>query len=210
MASRIINSPGVQISETDQTQIQSNTFGTTVFVMGFANKGPTDEVLSFSTLSEFEAVYGTPTTAPERYFYYSVKPLFGTGATILTNRLPYGSDAGDGFGSQFSAIVYPVVAVSGNPTNFTLQTDISGTGGLLSTLDSAHVDAYVLGKPQHFTLTETQYLSCMTNGIVWSNTTTTSGSVDAINSINDFGKAGLIIFNKAQTTVNDRYEGYYI
>jgi hypothetical protein len=292
MASRIINSPGVQINEIDESAIQSNVFGTDVLITGFASKGPTDEIISVSSVSEFEQIFGTPTNAAERYFYYSVKPLFGTGANLLLSRLPYGSGNGDGFGSQYSAIVYPVVAVSGNPTNinltsftatavanmpvtntggissvsvvlsgqyyatapavtvtapqtpgttaaFTANITLAGAvssltittagsgynaaptitiaapslnniGGVVSTLTAA--DAYVLGKPSHFTLTKAQYLSCI-NGeaFTWSNTTTTSaGSAFNITSIRDFGRAGVVIFNKAQTTINDKYEGYYI
>lgn len=215
MASRIINSPGVQINEIDETAIQANVFGTDVFVTGFANKGPTDEVISISSLSEFEQIYGTPTNAAERYFYYSVRPLIGTGANILINRLPYGANTGDGFGSQFSAVVFPVVAVSGNPANITGNTAaISGTGGVVGFLSSSAVDAYVLGKPKHFTLSKAEYLSCI-NGeaFTWQNnvfTNTALSAVANISSIADFGKAGIIIFNDAQTTINDKYEGYYI
>ena len=292
MASRIINSPGVQINEIDESAIQANIFGTDVLITGFASKGPTDEVISVSSLSEFEQIFGTPTNAAERYFYYSVKPLFGTGANLLLSRLPYGGGNGDGFGSQYSAVVYPVVAVSGNPIDFnladatatataginlatgavssvavvlsgqyyavaptitvsapqtpgttatfTVNITLAGAvssltttevgsgytsaptitiaapsynniGGILPTLDSANVDAYVLGKPLHFTLTKAQYLSCI-NGeaFVWNKTPTTAGVVQNIASISDFGKAGVVIFNKAQTTINDKYEGYYI
>ena len=215
MASRIINSPGVQINEIDETAIQANVFGTDVFVTGFANKGPTDEVISISSLSEFEQIYGTPTNAAERYFYYSVRPLIGTGANILVNRLPYGANTGDGFGSQFSAVVFPVVAVSGNPANISGNTAaISGTGGVVGSLSSSAVDAYVLGKPKHFTLSKSEYLSCI-NGeaFTWQNNVFTNSALSAvanISSIADFGKAGIIIFNDAQTTINDKYEGYYI
>lgn len=231
MASRIINSPGVQINEIDESPIQSNIFGTDILVTGFANKGPTDEIISISSLPEFEQVYGTPTNAAERYFYYSVKPLINTGANILTSRLPYGGGSGDGFGSQYSAIVYPVVALSGNPANIdttslavsSVAATLTGTGGIVSTLDNSGVETYMLGKPLHFTLTRAQYLSCI-NGeaFTWSNdvltsgtfgrtaTGATSGTVAAINNFTGFGRAGLIIFNKAQTTVNDKYEGYYV
>lgn len=202
MASRIINSPGVQINEINDTAIQNVSVGTDVFVTGFANKGPTDEIITISSLSEFEQIFGTPTNAAERYLYYSVRPLVGTGANIMVSRLPYGAGSGEGFGSQYSAVVYPVVAVSGNQT----------TGGkLLSALDATGVDAYVFGKPAHFTLSKAQYLSCISGqAFNWSNTTTTGLVADPINTFADFGKAGLIIFNKAQTTINDRYEGYYI
>lgn len=211
MPSLSLNSPGVQINEIDESAIVTNNNGTTVFVAGFSNSGPTDEIIEVSSLPEFEQIFGTPTNAAERYFYYSVKPLFNTSGTIYTTRLPYGGGSGDGFGSQFSAVVYPVVAVSGNPVNFVTTAAITGTGGVVSKLTGA-VDAYVLGKPLHFTLTKDQYLSCIDGGAInWSNTVTnTSGAALPIQSINDFGNAGVIVFNSAQTTVNDKYEGYYI
>ena len=161
MASRIINSPGVQINEIDESAIQANVFGTDVLITGFASKGPTDEIINVSSVSEFEQIFGTPTNAAERYFYYSVKPMFGTGANLLLSRLPYGSGNGDGFGSQYSAIVYPVVAVT--------------TTAVASALDASNLASYVLGKPEHFTLTKSQYLSCI-NGeaFTWSKNTTTS------------------------------------
>jgi hypothetical protein len=186
-----------------------------VFITGFASKGPTDEVISVSTLSEFEQIYGTPTNAAERYFYYSVKPLIGTGANILVNRLPYGAGNGDGFGSEYSAVVYPVVAVSGNPVSLAAagssSSAISGTGSIVNSLNASGVDAYVLGKPKHFTLTKAQYLSCI-NGeaFSWSSSSMSGSAAASITSISDFGKAGIIIFNDAQTTINDRYEGYYV
>lgn len=215
MASRIINSPGVQINEIDESAIQANIFGTDIFITGFASKGPTDEVISISSLPEFEQIYGTPTNAAERYFYYSVKPLIGTGANILVNRLPYGAGSGDGFGSEYSAVVYPVVAVSGNPVSLAAagssSSAISGTGGIVNSLAASGVDAYVLGKPKHFTLTKAQYLSCI-NGeaFSWSSLSMSGSAAASITSISDFGKAGVVIFNDAQTTINDRYEGYYV
>lgn len=230
MATLILNSPGVQINEIDESAIQSNIVGTNIFVTGFSNKGPTDEVITVSSLPEFEQIFGTPTNAAERYFYYSVKPLVdtganATGANILVSRLPYGGGTGDGFGSQYSAVVYPVVAVSGNPVDFAGSSTaaITGTGGVVSTLDAAGVDSYILGKPLHFTLTKAQYLSCIngeafqwTNNVFTSgtvgNTSTgaASGTVAPINSLASFARAGVIVFNEAQTTVNDKYEGYYI
>ena len=75
MASRIINSPGVQINEIDETAIQANITGTDILITGFASKGPTDEIISVSSITEFELIFGAPTNAAERYFYYSVKPL---------------------------------------------------------------------------------------------------------------------------------------
>lgn len=197
---RIINSPGVQITEIDEAGRRADVFGTDIFVAGFAPKGPIDEIISPSTVAEFEQIYGTPTNAAERYFYYSVAPLFNTGANLLLSRLPYGSDRGQGFGSQYSALVYPVVGLSAsNPA--------TNTAAVAGTL--ADATYYTFGQPIHFSLTQQQYDQCMKGeAFTWSNANTAGGGTFSTTA--DFGKAGMIVFNKAQTTVNDKYEGYYV
>jgi len=76
---RTINSPGVEIREIDLSTRAVTPAGTNVFAAGFAPQGPTYEIVELSSLTEFETVYGTPTNAAERYFYYSVRQLFGAG-----------------------------------------------------------------------------------------------------------------------------------
>jgi hypothetical protein len=109
---RTIQSPGVEIKEFDRSQRASIPTGTNILVTGFANKGPTDEVIQVTSLGEFESIYGLPTTPAERYFYGTVKPLFNSPANIITYRLPYGTDAGVGFGNNYSALVYPITGVN--------------------------------------------------------------------------------------------------
>ena len=70
---RTINSPGVQITEKDLSLRVQTPVGTQVVVPGFAPQGPTSEPLLITSMSEFEAIYGIPTTPAERYFYYSCK-----------------------------------------------------------------------------------------------------------------------------------------
>jgi hypothetical protein len=239
---RIINSPGVQITEIDEAGRRADVFGTDIFVAGFAPKGPIDEIISPSTVSEFEQIYGTPTNAAERYFYYSVAPLFNTGANLLLSRLPYGSDRGQGFGSQFSALVYPVVGATttapmGNSYTYALSTALSaipslssiavtfsGTNTLSAQAATRLSDAtsYTFGQPTHFSLTQQQYDQCMKGeAFSWANFSSTNltsaGTVSSYNAVStsisnlsSFGNAGMIIFNKAQTTINDKYEGYYV
>jgi len=108
MAFRINQSPAVTILERDLSLIAPNNAGTNVFIAGFTPQGPTDEVLKITTRDELEAIYGVPTNSAERYFYYSVRELLNSPASIYTFRLPYGTGSGDGFGSEHSALVYPV------------------------------------------------------------------------------------------------------
>ena len=131
---RTIQSPGVEINEIDLTLRAEQVIGTSVFVAGFANQGPIDEVLEPTSISEFEQIYGTPTNAAERYFYHSVKNTINTSpARILVSRIPYGQDRGDGFiTSRYSALAYPV---KGSYTNyeqtsaFTFETLVLTTTG---------------------------------------------------------------------------------
>lgn len=111
MATRIINSPGVSINERDLSLVAPNNVGTTVFVTGFTDQGPTDEVIKISTRDELELVYGTPKNSAERYFYHTVEELLNSPANIYTSRMPYGTDSGTGFSTKYSALVYPVQAV---------------------------------------------------------------------------------------------------
>jgi len=113
MASRTITSPGVEIRERDLSLVAPANVGTTVFVTGYTNQGPTDEVIKITSKSELDLVYGTPTNSAERYFYYTVRELLNSPSNIYASRLPYGSDTGAGFSSKFSALVYPAVATKG-------------------------------------------------------------------------------------------------
>jgi len=114
MAQRTINSPGVEIRESDLSLTAPANVGTNVYVTGFAQQGPIDEVLTITTKQELVQVFGTPTNSAERYFHYSINELLNSPATIYASRLPYGAGSGDGFGSKYGALVYPVVTVTGD------------------------------------------------------------------------------------------------
>lgn len=179
---RSINSPGVQITETDLSNYQTIGGGTTVFVPGFAAQGPTDEVLLISTAAELEQIYGIPETAAERYFYYSAKEVLNSPSTLLTTRLPYGSGSGGDFANQYSALLYPVASAS---TGFTIHT------------------------PTHITINETEYNDMIQGNITWSSLSsvqTTASYTSGTNTVN----AGIVVLNSAQTTVNELFEGYYV
>jgi len=121
---RTIQSPGVEIREVDFTIRAATVAGTSVFIPGFADQGPIDEVLQPSNISEFEQIYGAPTNAAEQYFYQTAKATFQSPARVLTTRLPYGSQKGEGFTNwRYSALVYPVKGMrSDNLSYFRLDT----------------------------------------------------------------------------------------
>ena len=66
---RTIQSPGVEIKEVDLSLAAIGPAATTVFVPGFAAKGPVSEPFKIASLSQFEQIFGQPTNAAERYFY---------------------------------------------------------------------------------------------------------------------------------------------
>lgn len=195
MATRVIQSPGVEIRERDLSLVAPPNIGTNVFVAGFTNQGPSDEVIQITTRDELESIYGVPTNSAERYFYYSVRELLNSPANIYTFRLPYGSGLGDGFGSQHSALVYPV------------QSYYQPTSAVTSNLELSAA-TYFLGEPVHVNLTEAQYNQAVEGTLFdWSNVGSTSSQLSALSSL---GKAGVIILDKAQTTINSQFEGYYV
>jgi hypothetical protein len=192
---RTIQSPGVEIKEFDRSQRASIPTGTNILVTGFAAKGPTDEVIQVTSLGEFESIYGIPTTPAERYFYGTVKPLFNSPANIIAYRLPYGTDAGVGFGNNYSALVYPITGVN------------NMTGNKISSYQSTSA-TYILGAPVHQQLTLTQYNNILqSNGFEWDND---FGDKTAVSTFAGIGKAGMIILNKGRTTIDQRFEGFYI
>lgn len=193
MATLTIKSPGVEIVEKDVSLVAPSNNGTSVFVTGFANQGPTDEVIQISSRQDLDLIYGPPTNSAERYFYYTVRELLNSPSNIYTSRLPYGAGTGVGFGSKYSALVYPVRSVSDNTVSSNLNI-LSG--------------AYVLGSPVHYELTADQYQSVVDgSGFTWSSV---ASAVSSINTVASFGGAGVIVLNKAQSTINDQYEGYYV
>jgi len=138
---RSINSPGVQITETDLTVNTQLIGGTTVYAMGYAAQGPTDEVLSITTISDFEQIYGIPQSPAERYFYYTCKELLNSPATLLTTRLPYGSGSGNSFDNKYTGLFFPVAS--------------SGTG-------------FSIGQPVQISFEEESYNDILQNNVVWS------------------------------------------
>lgn len=128
---RTIESPGVEINETDLSLTTQLPVGTTVFAVGYAAQGPTDEPVNVTSNSELEEFYGLPTNAAERYFYNTCKQVLAANGTLMVTRLPYGSGSGDGYSNNYSALVYPVFSYSNDFTNYTMA---SASVATISTL----------------------------------------------------------------------------
>ena len=178
---RTIQSPGVQISEVDLSLAASLVAPTNVLIPGFAPKGPSSDPVTVSSLSEFEQIYGTPTNAAERYLYQTTKAVFQSPANVTIYRLPYGSGLGNGYSSQYSALVYPVVstvtqtgAASALSASWcasygltSLPAGVVGGSTISVTVTSANLSypasatgvSYFFGAPTHISLAETDYLN---------------------------------------------------
>lgn len=205
-----LSSPGVQISEVDLTLRAATKIDTNVFVCGFAPQGPADEILQVNSRSEFIDIYGTPTNAAERYFFYTVAQLFNSPVNIFVNRLPYGISSGEGFSESFySALVYPVSA----------YTAFDGTQTPLLTSNLAYsetnqISSYILGAPYLVNLPLSSYQALQDNNqFTWSPNSTTLENILNYNNtefnIDNLAGAGVIILNSAQIANNGRFEGYY-
>ena len=107
---RTINSPGVQITEIDLSNYAQPAVGTNVFIAGFADSGPIDEVVQLQGASDLEEIYGTPKTAAEAYFQESCRQILSSPGNLYCTRLPYGSGAGEGFAEQYSALLFPAAS----------------------------------------------------------------------------------------------------
>ncbi|MDC3298447.1 phage tail sheath subtilisin-like domain-containing protein [bacterium] len=105
---RTIQSPGVEIKEVDLSLRPDIPVGTTVLISGFSQNGPTDELIQVTSASDFEQIYGAPTTPVERYFYHTVRASLNSPANVYVSRMPYGAGAGSDRADKYSALVYPV------------------------------------------------------------------------------------------------------
>lgn len=190
---RTIQSPGVEIKEVDLSLAAVGPAATTVFVAGFASRGPVAEPFKIASLSQFEQIFGQPTNAAERYFYHTVKATFQSPADVLIYRLPYGGGAGVGTSQNYSALVYPVV------------TYVNGASSTSLITSNSH---YYFGKPTHVRLSEVEYLDILRgNAFNWG---TDTGGATTFANVPSLSAAGLIILNKSQSSINSRYEGYYV
>jgi hypothetical protein len=140
MARRTIQSPGVEIRESDLS-LRTVSQGTTTYVTGFANEGPTDEVVGLSNISDFEQIYGQPRSPAERYFYHTVRASLNSTGSVLVNRLPYGgSGGGEGFGSKLSVLAYPAEGWTPSADAGDTETTYTATADYAGILIGAELD----------------------------------------------------------------------
>ena len=197
-----ISSPGVEIREWDFSNVALPGVGTNVFMTGFTPQGPYDEVIKLTTQQDLDQIYGAPTNSAERYFYHTASEVLNSPANLYTVRLPYGAGNGDGFGSQYSALVYSASAISLSGAN-----GYNPRAGTYSQIASG--GTVVIGQPTHIELTEAQYLSAE-NDTLWEWQDVGGLTKTGFDHISSAGASSLVILNKSTSTINQRYEGYYI
>ena len=144
---RLINSPGVQISEKDLSLRVTNPAGTNILVPGFSSQGPVGEPIVITSAGELEAIYGVPTTPAEKYFYYSCREALNSPGVLTTLRLPYGPETGSAFSNSYSALFYP--AASGVLADGSVE--------------------WVIGEPKHVSLSPTDYAKYLEGQFFYSN-----------------------------------------
>ena len=233
-----IQSPGVQISETDLSLAAPGIPPTTVLIPGFAPKGPSSEPIQIASLADWEQTFGLPTNAAERYFYQTANAVFQSPANVLAYRLPYGTGAGVDYSSQYSALVYPVISVTTQTGVFSALSAqylaaypgttaaISGIAGnvtitvpVTSTTLALTAGTYLFGAPTHVRLTQQQYLAVL-NGtaFTWASASDAgniggNGQIPVASfsaGLSSFGNSSIIILNESQNAINTRFEGNYI
>jgi len=202
MPTQTIESPGVQINEVDLSLRAVVPNGTNVLVLGYASQGPIEEVLEIPDIQTFTTIYGTPTNAAERYFFYSVRGILSGGGRPIVSRLPYGPGSGAGSNTtKYSCLAYPAL-----PFAQTLSAADTVTYSL------EHL-GYLVGAPSYLELTEAQYLQLVQGNIPWENQVNRIGFAPG-NNFNTFASlasAGMIVLNKFQSTFDSKsLEGYTI
>ena len=212
---RTIQSPGVEIKEVDLSLRPQLPVGTTIFIPGFASQGPTDEVIQVASLSEFEQIYGKPTNAAERYYYHTVRGAFQSPANILTTRLPYGSGAGDLSHDKYSALVYPVIPLSGSNDEGIDSSDENDRANTVLTngasLSSDRTHGYVIAEPTLVELTTDEYNKVINQNFTWSEDAGSVRDFSSSSGLDDkIGKGGIVILNTRKNVINEGFEGLYV
>lgn len=148
-------------------------------------------------------------SVPVAQLYTSMKNALDGVDGIAETTIASGSS---GFVVTLSSTSVELNDFSSSP--FSINTNIRQVTSNLDTFDTGNEEGYsrsgtyVLGEPTHVELTDSQYRSIIDgSAFEWSKL---GADKNGFSDLQDLGKAGLIILNKAQTTVNDQYEGYYV
>jgi len=236
MSTLTLASPGVQINEVDLSLLARTTGATNIFAAGFADKGPTDEIVNVGSITEYEDIFGTPTTAAERYLYQSSKQILTqSNGNLLVSRVPYGSASGAGFANSYSALVYPLSTDSttfdnsstiylNNPVSILLTDDQYKdiVAGNVNWSTSVYTASTVIVGQQNLAafytnnnvVSSTDIVSYVssTSALTYytRNQSTSALNLAPVTGYSTLGNAGLVVLNPSKLAVNNIFEGYYI
>jgi len=149
---RTINHPGVEVRERDISQIAPAMVGTNFLLPGFTDKGEEYERNAISSMSDYAALYGTPTNEAERYHYYATREVIRNNGTPICIKLPYDNRISDNYKSTVLNIAgsasmagapSEIQALSGTEYGFTSYQAV--TLGSVTDIVRADVDAMKVG-----------------------------------------------------------------
>ena len=210
---RTIESPGIEIKEIDLSNITNLPIGTNIYIQGFAAQGPTQEAVYISSISEFENIYGNPTNAAERYAFTSAKQVIKSPGNLLFNRLPYGSDEGEGYGNNYSALAFPYTVIP------TASATWAGSNSAfdVSINQEDEWQGIVVGAPTLLSLELSAFEALQSGDISTASNSTSSWSTSysssdgvTISTQNDLYKSLFIITNDRKTVTELDQSGYYL
>jgi len=199
--SNVIASPGVQFNEIDLTLNVRQPNNSTVYMAGFAAKGPSYTPTYVTSITEYEGMFGSPTNSAERYLYQSARQiLVKTNSSLLITRLPYDPPALPTPGNKIvshSVLAYPLIT---NETD-----DVNGI------YDITASTTYTLQEPINLVVTRDEYDAIKQNSFDWSYTvdlrnTRGYGNDDEFSNM----PIGLIVTNDSDSAINNLFEGMYI
>lgn len=124
---RTLQSPGYEGREIDITTRTTFPTGTSVLVMGYANKGEAFEPINISSASDLEINFGTPTNEAERYFHYGCREILNENGTLVAAKIPY---------SNIMDANYKFIPISLSGA----QSDLTELGSMLSEISGAILD----------------------------------------------------------------------
>jgi phage tail sheath protein FI len=113
---RTINHPDVEIRERDISQIAPAIVGTNFLIAGFTDKGEEFERNIIGSMSDYSALYGTPTNEAERYHYYTTREVIRNNGTAICIKLPYDNTMSDNYKSFGINIAASTAIGSGAPS----------------------------------------------------------------------------------------------
>jgi hypothetical protein len=130
----------------------------------------------------------------------------------IENKVSGGTDVGSSV--SYSTGVNAVSTLTLNAIDLTRGTEavVSALGGstdVTSTKGFSGGNVYFFGEPTYIELSQDEYNLLVTDNISWDNRPSSITNATPF-TFGNIGQGALVIVNKAQTAINDMYEGYYV